>query len=315
VTTRHAPINRTGYAAPRRASGWEGIHTDTVPSDPSAARNAEGARLPTGPRSCFVRGHRDRATRLRGDRLATPYFSAPCAQYSHAVHRPGRCRVSTPTSVYRYYDRMGALIYVGITSRGIRRNIEHNLDREWWPYVVTQEVDHYATRDEALLLERHLIRKYEPPFNVQHNPNHEGRRADYLGVASIQPIRHAVQLYSLLGRAIPLLPFDHHPGLGRLVMRTHTAHQLIASGLLMPQSRKVSGYVINESKKGYLRLLDITQDSGRFTLLHFQGPQGRRVPPAESGKVSVKLACQNKPVTFSIEKITLVRDEAWEAAA
>jgi hypothetical protein len=45
VTTRHAPaapINRTGYASTRRASGWEGNHTDTVASGPSASENADG---------------------------------------------------------------------------------------------------------------------------------------------------------------------------------------------------------------------------------------------------------------------------------
>jgi hypothetical protein len=185
VTTRHAPINRTGYAAPRRASGWEGIHTDTVPSDPSAARNAEGARLPTGPRSCFVRGHRDRATRLRGDRLATPYFSAPCAQYSHAVHRPGRCRVSTPTSVYRYLDADGVLIYVGITNRGVQRQAEHVAHSKWWRFVHSQDVEHYDDRETAERRERYLIEKHQSPFNVAHNADHKRRLAAYLKHAEV----------------------------------------------------------------------------------------------------------------------------------
>lgn len=42
MPARHAPINRTGYAEPRRVTGWEGIHTDTVASGPSASENADG---------------------------------------------------------------------------------------------------------------------------------------------------------------------------------------------------------------------------------------------------------------------------------
>ena len=36
-----------------------------------------------------------------------------------------RMSIVTPTSVYLYYDQHDILIYVGITSRGVRRNIEH----------------------------------------------------------------------------------------------------------------------------------------------------------------------------------------------
>ena len=34
--------------------------------------------------------------------------------------------VDDQTSLYRYFDREGALIYVGVTSRGATRNVEHN---------------------------------------------------------------------------------------------------------------------------------------------------------------------------------------------
>lgn len=40
-----------------------------------------------------------------------------------------------PTSVYRYYDENGLLLYVGITSRGSVRQREHNGDKEWWRFV------------------------------------------------------------------------------------------------------------------------------------------------------------------------------------
>lgn len=84
------------------------------------------------------------------------------------------------TSVYRYFDKNGILIYVGITGRGMARNSEHNKTQEWWQYVTRQEVEHYATRRAAHNVEKQLIRQHHPPFNVQHNPEHAVVRATYL---------------------------------------------------------------------------------------------------------------------------------------
>jgi predicted GIY-YIG superfamily endonuclease len=84
------------------------------------------------------------------------------------------------TSLYQYRDERGFLIYVGITSRGILRQAEHNRRAEWWPFVRTQSVEHFPTRDEALAAERRIIETERPPFNAQHNPDHEVRRAAYL---------------------------------------------------------------------------------------------------------------------------------------
>lgn len=78
--------------------------------------------------------------------------------------------VTSPTSVYRYYDRFDLLIYVGVTSRGTTRNLEHARHKEWWPYVAKQTVEHFPTRDQALRLEAELIHKFCPPFNTVHNP-------------------------------------------------------------------------------------------------------------------------------------------------
>lgn len=90
---------------------------------------------------------------------------------------------STPTSVYLYYDRNDVLLYVGITSRGIVRNSEHNDSKEWWPYVSRQEIRHYPTRDEATDVERSLIRQWRPPFNKQHNPDYAVKSAAYIEYA------------------------------------------------------------------------------------------------------------------------------------
>jgi hypothetical protein len=85
-----------------------------------------------------------------------------------------------PTSVYRYYDSDGALVYVGITARGVQRQNEHNALAEWWRYVARQDVEHYLTREAAAAREIELIARFRPPFNRQYNPDHERLRDDYL---------------------------------------------------------------------------------------------------------------------------------------
>lgn len=89
--------------------------------------------------------------------------------------------MSTPvtTSVYRYYDKHGRLIYVGITSRGAQRNREHNESKDWWRWVARQEVSHYDCREEAEEMERTLIQAYHPPFNTQHNKGWQEIRDAY----------------------------------------------------------------------------------------------------------------------------------------
>jgi hypothetical protein len=87
---------------------------------------------------------------------------------------------STATSVYRYYDQFGVLLYVGITKQGIGRNRQHNADKVWWQWVTLQEVDHFDSRDDAHAREVALIRKYRPPFNVQHNTEHRVLSTAYI---------------------------------------------------------------------------------------------------------------------------------------
>lgn len=110
--------------------------------------------------------------------------------FSHAAQPDaGTPAVDTPTSVYRYYDQHKVLLYVGVTARGISRNREHNATKDWWQYVVSQEVDHYQTRDAALAQEKFLIQKHLPPFNTQHNPVADLLKAAYLGLALDEPTK------------------------------------------------------------------------------------------------------------------------------
>lgn len=115
------------------------------------------------------------------------------------------------TSVYLYYDARECLIYVGITGKGIGRQRQHEANAEWWPFVRRQEVEQYATREEAGLREVFLIRDHRPPFNRQHNPDWERLREAYLTLYGHTALRIPVQR-AAPGVAEPPLPCGHCPG-------------------------------------------------------------------------------------------------------
>lgn len=110
------------------------------------------------------------------------YCDKRCRDDYNALLRknPAVAGDSSPTSLYKYYDRDGVLLYVGITRRGSARNTEHNKSKPWWHFVVRQTVEHYTTREEAEACEIKLIRKLTPPFNKQHNPNYAAAKDAYL---------------------------------------------------------------------------------------------------------------------------------------
>lgn len=87
---------------------------------------------------------------------------------------------SATASVYKYFDKAGILIYVGITECGIARNRQHNESKEWWKFVHRQQIEHFQSRAVAHEREVQLIERFRPPFNKQHNKDHGAARRFYL---------------------------------------------------------------------------------------------------------------------------------------
>jgi excinuclease UvrABC nuclease subunit len=83
------------------------------------------------------------------------------------------------TSVYKYFDGKGRLLYVGVTARGIRRTQEHAESKQWWPLCAGCGIEHYDTRDKALDREQELIQRHHPPYNTVHNHRKAEARAAY----------------------------------------------------------------------------------------------------------------------------------------
>lgn len=73
------------------------------------------------------------------------------------------------TSVYRFYNLTDELLYIGIAYDGTQRWRMHAAAKPWWSEVHRAEIEHFATRDEALDAEREQIKALQPKYNVHHN--------------------------------------------------------------------------------------------------------------------------------------------------
>jgi predicted GIY-YIG superfamily endonuclease len=78
--------------------------------------------------------------------------------------------VSEPTTLYRFRDSQGRLLYVGISGNPGRRFHQHSKDKPWWSQVASSTMEHFFTRDDAERAERAAIVEERPLYNVVHVP-------------------------------------------------------------------------------------------------------------------------------------------------
>lgn len=72
--------------------------------------------------------------------------------------------------LYLCHNADQELLYVGITSSGIKRFRGHGDVQDWWKTVDNIVLRHFETRDEAVAAERLAIRDLSPKYNVQGKP-------------------------------------------------------------------------------------------------------------------------------------------------
>lgn len=83
-----------------------------------------------------------------------------------------------PQALYRFFDKYGELLYVGITMDLPARMGSHRREKPWWTDVAWIEIEHYDNRAAALDAEATAIKSEGPRYNVVHN----GALADESGV-------------------------------------------------------------------------------------------------------------------------------------
>jgi hypothetical protein len=72
-----------------------------------------------------------------------------------------------PTSVYRLFDDAGTLLYVGITAKGLKMQMEHAAAHHWYDDVSNIAVEHYPTRESARAVEKMAILAEHPLHNIE----------------------------------------------------------------------------------------------------------------------------------------------------
>lgn len=76
---------------------------------------------------------------------------------------------TSPHLIYLLYNRLGRLLYIGVTDRGPVRLVEHYRHKSWFVEVARVDFERCASRGTAISREAHLIRTRRPLYNVQHN--------------------------------------------------------------------------------------------------------------------------------------------------
>jgi excinuclease UvrABC nuclease subunit len=72
-----------------------------------------------------------------------------------------------PTDLYRVYDVVGRLLYVGISTDARRRIRQHRRTKSWAGLLYRVDVERHRTRAEALREEQHVIQTEHPLFNEE----------------------------------------------------------------------------------------------------------------------------------------------------
>ena len=73
------------------------------------------------------------------------------------------------TTLYRFYDADGTLLYVGISADMAKRLGQHRRQKVDWAEVSDIRLEHFTTRQASLDAEREAIIDEDPLWNVVHS--------------------------------------------------------------------------------------------------------------------------------------------------
>lgn len=96
---------------------------------------------------------------VRDFTLSAPF--PPGLDTPHALCAPNE------TAVYRFYDDLGDLLYVGVAWNPFKRWATHRRRSGWHGSARRVVVEVYRSEREALRIEREWIRNAEPTWNIR----------------------------------------------------------------------------------------------------------------------------------------------------
>lgn len=79
---------------------------------------------------------------------------------------PERVPAAATVALYRHFDAIGQLLYVGISNNAIARYMAHRRDSHWSLDIATITIEHYRTRAEAEAAEAIAIVEERPRHNI-----------------------------------------------------------------------------------------------------------------------------------------------------
>lgn len=74
-----------------------------------------------------------------------------------------------PHCVYRFYDKVGTLLYVGCTANLFQRLVGHRSQSVFHDQIASVIVEHFDSRAAARVVETEHITNLLPAYNVEHN--------------------------------------------------------------------------------------------------------------------------------------------------
>jgi predicted GIY-YIG superfamily endonuclease len=84
---------------------------------------------------------------------------------------------STPkTTLYRYFDDTGQLLYVGITGDNTKRQSQHRRNSFWFGEIASASFQHFENREAALDAETLAIQAEKPLHNIAKTESYDGGR-------------------------------------------------------------------------------------------------------------------------------------------
>jgi predicted GIY-YIG superfamily endonuclease len=75
----------------------------------------------------------------------------------------------TSHCLYRFYDRTGGLLYIGITMNPTARWKQHSQEKNWWTDVANITIEPHQDKGSVILAERLAIINERPKYNIIHN--------------------------------------------------------------------------------------------------------------------------------------------------
>lgn len=136
------------------------------------------------------------------------------------------------TTLYRYFDSEGQLLYVGITKNPFDRQSHHAANQSWWQDVCTATYEHFENRTDALKAEAFCIGTELPKYNKQGpvlSPDLRPHFVQIIGM-DLEDEFHRVLSQSISDLMHKLAEFSNQPELYKLLFSFDRAFEWDESG-------------------------------------------------------------------------------------